>query len=221
MAMKLFGAINKEYKIVAKCVNFGIIYGITASGIVAKLETEQDVKNKPTRKEAAEWIKGWYNQFPVAAAYIERCRNAPVKGQNLISAFGRKRRFGVVSRESIHHLQNEAANFPHQSAAHDITLLSGIQTQDIMREQFDGYYVNEIHDSLLNELPDDLGMIIPAAKLLINTMQRIPVEWGLTGVPFLAEAQVGKAWEHGIKFDPFKFDETLYRGKTYEALEAA
>lgn len=202
--MKLYGEINKEYKIVAKCVNFGIVYGITASGLVNKLEVEPDVINKPTRKEAQGWIDTWAETYPEAWDYINRCRDAPVKGQTLVSFTGRKRRFGVVSRESINGLMNEAANFPHQSGAHDITLMAGIATQQELADKYDCHFVNEVHDALLSELPDDMSIIIPAARLLLNAMQSIPRDWGLTEVPFLAEATIGTAWEAGLKFDPFE-----------------
>ena len=220
--MKLYGSIDKEKKIVAKCVNFGIIYGISASGIVGKLEVEPGITQVPTRAEAQKWIDGWATGYPVAWDYIQRCRMAPPKGQTLISFTGRKRRFGVVSRESLNHLQNEAANFPHQSGAHDITLLAGIQVQDTFAKDYDAYFVNEVHDALLAEIPDDLSIIIPAARLLCSTMQEVPRDWGLTKVPFLAEAQVGPAWENALKFDPFdeKFNDlTAWKGKSYAELQ--
>lgn len=219
--MKLYGSIDKEKKIVAKCVNFGIIYGITAPGIVGKLEVEPGITQVPTKKEAQQWIDTWAETYPEAWAYIMRCRDAPIKGQTLVSFTGRKRRFGVVSRESIHHLQNEAANFPHQSGAHDITLLAGISTQQELAEKYDCFFVNEVHDALLAELPDEMNTIIPAARLLMSTMEAVPKEWGLTEVPFLAEATIGLAWEGGLKFNPFdkQFNDIKkWKGKSHVQL---
>lgn len=223
-SMKLYGAVDKEKKIVAKCINFGIVYGITASGIVSKLEVEPGITQVPTRKEAQSWIDVWAESYPLAWEYIERCRAAPIRGQTLVSFTGRKRRFSIVSRESLHHLQNEAANFPHQSGAHDITLLAGIRVQDEFAKKYDAHFVNEVHDALLSELPDDMATIVRAARLLCSTMEEVPREWGLTEVPFLAEATIGPAWEDGVKFNPFdeKFtDLNPWKGVSYVQLLSA
>lgn len=208
LAEYIFGkGFNKEQKMIAKNINFGIIYGITASGLLEQIESGALLLGSTlriTKKDADDWITSWYKRFEVAGKYIEKCRDAPLKGQTLISKFGRRRRFGVVSRERLNALQNEAANFPHQSGAHDITLLSGIETQPILMQKWNAHIVNEVHDSLVIETPDDMHIIIPATIQVMDTMKDVAHRWGLTQVPFVTEAELGYAWGNGTKFDPYE-----------------
>ena len=217
-ADKVLKAQAKDWKMIAKNINFGIVYGITASGLVGQLESNGSIVSI---QEAQAYIDAWFERFPEAHDYIMRCRQAPIRKQTLISPFGRRRRFGVVGYDNIRDLQNEAANFPEQTTAHDITLLSGIEVAPKLRKEFGAEVVNEVHDALITEVPNRCELIIPAAQLIVSTMQRIPTEWGLTEVPFKAEAEIGMRWGSCKIFDPFKFTPTEIahlKGKPYEAI---
>lgn len=206
VATRIFGeGWGKEQKMIAKNVNFGIVYGISAHGLSEQINVNAHRQGSTmvvTRKEAAEWLTEWGEQFPGAQAFIDECRLAPIKGLTLISAFGRKRRFNVVTREKLRDQQNEAANFPHQSGAHDITMIAGIQLEERLRTEFDALMVNEVHDCLVIDLPDVMDIIVPVANLLKATMLQIPKDWGMHAVPFEAEAEIGYRWGNLIEFDP-------------------
>lgn len=214
VAEYLFGkGFNKEQKMIAKNINFGIVYGISASGLQDQVEIgamELGSSVHVTRQEAQEWIDGWMTRFPEAAAFIEKCRFAPLRGQTIVSAFGYKRRFGVVGRDNLHNLQNEAANFPHQSGAHSITLLAGTELAPELNLDWDTWVVNEVHDALVNEIPDRMDYIVPIAIKMMETMARIPRDWGLTQVPFKAEAEIGYAWGNGKAFNPYQYLDNLH-----------
>lgn len=222
VAEYLFGkGFNKEQKMIAKNINFGIIYGISAYGLYDQIEIGaarlgSDIHVTP--KQCHQWIKGWFARFPEAHKFLERCKMAPVNGVALISAFGRRRRFNIVSREKLRDMQNEAMNFPEQSAAHDITLLAGIEVQKYIREQYDCMIVNEVHDCLLNDLPDDMSIIVPCAKHIMNAMESIPARWGLTEIPFLAEAEIGDCWGSGITIphELFKINPKELKGVSHD-----
>lgn len=175
-----------DNKMAAKAVNFGIVYGRTAPSLAEEF-------NIPMR-EAEEYIRIWMGRFPVAAKFIEFCRQAPSQQRTLITAFGRKKRWGAISFDNQRNSENEAANFPHQSTAHDITLNSGIECQPIIRQVWGAEYVNEIHDDLMSEMTNDPSMYGPMIAYQQAVMQRTPRDWGLTLVPFIAEAKVGTRW---------------------------
>ena len=70
----------------------------------------------------------------------------------LVNPFGRKRRFPIITEENHHKCLNEAYNFPIQSTASDINLLS-------MRKVFDDSWgtvfpLFPIHDSIEFEVPE-------------------------------------------------------------------
>lgn len=169
----------------AKAVNFGIVYGRTAPSLAEEFGIPVE--------EAQRWINKWRDRSRVAWDFIERCRGAPQRGQNLITLFGRKKRHWLVTKENLISLQNEAANFPHQSIAHDICLLGGAKAAPIL-EPFDVHPVNEVHDEVMFECPDVPELISYAKHVIIKCMESIAPEWGLTTVPFVAEADVGRRW---------------------------
>lgn len=175
-----------EQKMRAKAVNFGIVYGREAPSLAEEF--------KIPVQEAQGWITAWFKRFPQAHEFIQKCREAPLNGQTIATCFGYKKRFGIVTRETLKSLQNEAANMPHQSIASTICLHGGMASRVQLREQYDTKSVNPVHDSLLHECPDDPHVAIAVAELVEKTMEAVPKEWGFTKVPFLAESKVGYRW---------------------------
>lgn len=176
-----------------KALNFGIVYGRTAPSIAQEFETSSD--------EAQVWIDMWANRFPVAWEFITKCRNAPARGQNLVTPFGRRKRVGVVSREQLRDLQNEAANFPHQSIASDITLMSAIKVFARLHN-WGIKIVNLVHDAILIECPDTPGLFEEAVQYVMQEMVKTPVEWGIDRIPFASDAKKGIYWGdlHKVSF---------------------
>lgn len=188
--------IIEEQKMRAKTVNFGIVYGRTAPSIAEEYQIPQ--------KEAQGWIDIWFKKFPDAKKFIDQCRAAPQKQQVLVTPFGRKRRFGVVGRELLEGIMNEAANFPPQSCASDMTMHAGFEMEDYLKEQYDTDIVNLVHDSILCEGPDDDQIAHNIALELCAKMEEIPRKWGFTRIPFVAEAKMGYRWGSLSKYNHHK-----------------
>lgn len=178
--------IVEEQKMRAKNVNFGIVYGITPFGLAEQIED--------TPQEAGRMLAGWAKKFNVAWNFIQLCRNAPINGKNIVTCFGHKKRFEIVTPETIMAIQNEAANFPHQSTASTITLHGGMRIQDTLRKEYDTNIVNTVHDSILMEVPLVKDVIEAVTNLAINELEQVPRDWGLTRIPFKAEAKGGMRW---------------------------
>lgn len=176
----------EEQKMRAKNVNFGIVYGITPFGLSEQIEDSV--------QEAARMLAAWGKKFPDAWKFINMCRNAPVNGKNLVTVFGHKKRFGIVTPETLMAIQNEAANFPHQSTASTITIHGGMRVQDKLKQEYDTDIVNTVHDSVLMEVPFKYEVIEQVSKLVIDVMEQVPIDWGITRIPFKAEAKAGLRW---------------------------
>ena len=183
---KLWLPAKEEY---TKCknVNFGIIYGISAFGLAGEIHD--------TKTVAQQMLDGWAERYPVALEFIEKCRATPTNNQIITTCFGRKKRVGLVSRQNLNFLQNEAANFPHQSIASDITLTAANRTWQQLLE-WDVRIVNLIHDAILMEVP-----ITPrnetrgrAIELVSRELAQVPIDYGITQVPFLSEGEAGHRW---------------------------
>jgi uracil-DNA glycosylase family 4 len=174
-----------EAKMAAKTVNFGIVYGREAHSIAQVFNV--------SHQEAARWIQTWLETYSGAAEYIKKCRNTVVNNQRMVTPFGRMKRVGVATPEKLHALQNEAANFPHQSIAHDITLSAGIECEERIHS-LSGLFWLDLYDALYFEIDDDDAKVKEAIELLQATMTRIPRDIGMTGIPFLGDAKIGYTW---------------------------
>jgi uracil-DNA glycosylase family 4 len=187
---------DDEQKMRAKAVNFGIVYGRTAPSLAQEFNI--------SIQEAQSYIDAWFARYPKAKEFIMSCRKAPQLGQTMITVFGRKKRWGVVSNENMQNVQNEASNYPHQSTASDITLMSAIEVQPVLKEKWDADVVNLIHDAIYFEVANDPAIFNPAIKYVTDVMQRVPRDWGLTRVPFLAEAKTGTSWGSMKSYEGWK-----------------
>jgi len=199
--MEKFSAINDrertldEQNMRAKCVNFGIVYGRTAPSIAEEF--------KMPVTEAQEWINKWFAKYSVAREFILSCRSAPLKGQNLITPFGRKRRFQIVSQERLNDIQNQAANFPEQSIAVDCVTHCGMDVQEMAKYEYDADIVNTVYDSLMFEMPDDVPKALELGARILRRLGEIPKQWGLTLIPFKGDIKLGTRWgAHSKELDP-------------------
>jgi uracil-DNA glycosylase family 4 len=191
--------LGKEQIIRAKAVNFGIVYGRQAPSIAEEYRI--------STREAQQFIDRWANRSPKAWAFMTKCRNAPVLGQNLITVFGRRKRHWLVTRENVGGLQNEASNFPHQSMSHDICLHGGMKAAPLL-SPYNIFPCNEIHDEVMFECPDIPELVAFCKYVIVRCLESIAPEWGLTEIPFIAEADVGRRWNIYRNPKEFAYDYT-------------
>lgn len=175
-----------EAKMRGKAVNFGIVYGREAFSLAVEFNISV--------KEADRWIKKWFETYPGAAAFIEWCRARPMHKKDIITMFGRKKRHGLIAREKLKALQNEAANFPHQSTASDIMLQTLIRCEPTLREKYKGFVWNEVYDAIYYEIDANEDQVAESIKYIQDVITSIPPEYGLTRVPFLGDAKIGYTW---------------------------
>lgn len=179
-------AVYKEAKMRGKAVNFGIVYGREAYSLAKEF-------NIPVA-EAQRWIDKWFDTYSGARDFILWCREAPYKNRTLTTVFGRKKRWGMVSKDNLQGLSNEAANFPHQSTACDIMLHTAIRTYKPLRERWNAWIWNELYDAIYYEIPVSELAIRESVEFVQQTITAIPKERGLLRVPFLGDAKVGFNW---------------------------
>jgi uracil-DNA glycosylase family 4 len=183
-----------EQKMKAKNINFGIPYGISSHGLADQADVSVS--------DAQAWLVRWNKKFPIAREFIDKCRFASIRGQTLVTVFGYKKRFGVVTPETITNIMNESANFPHQSIAALMTAHAGINTVDLLQSR-GVRIISTIHDSLLLELPKIPSLARWAAKLVCHELETVPIKWGLTAIPFVADAKLGSQWGSGMDVEKY------------------
>ena len=186
MSIFLFGeGFTSEQRMRAKAVNFGIPYGREAFSIAEEFTVPP--------QEAQQWIDGWFRRAPGAHKFIMRCRDAAVKGYTIRTCYGRAKRHHFSSYETVDAMQNEAANFPHQSIASDINLDTAIQTLNDV-ESLGAGTVNLVHDSNVIEAPEDPKIQAQLKEIMFEAYPRTARNMGLRRVPFIADMKKGKRW---------------------------
>lgn len=184
---KVFGPnFTKEQRVIVKSFVFGAAYGRGAESIAMDL--------KIPVIEAKKLHTQLFMGMPEAAKYIAQTRSACLS-EPQSTIFGRKRRFGLITRKNLNSCENESINFPIQSTASDITLTAGMEFQKYLDNNGhnDVRIVNIVHDDVLFETPEHKAKEL--AKVLIDIMAEVPTRYFGNTIPWEADPEVcGFGW---------------------------
>lgn len=191
MAEKIFGPnFNKEQRVAAKTINFGIPYGRGPGSMAGKMGM--------TMQEATQTIRDWYKAAPGAKKYVDAMRKAPYQpGEPFTTVFGRQRHY-IITMDNRNHIENEAVNFPISSIASDLTMLSVCDIHDkLLEEGLDARVVNTVHDSIIIECIDNPAALKRVVEIGTSVMAEMPKRYLVNPVlnfPFKADAEIGRSW---------------------------
>jgi uracil-DNA glycosylase family 4 len=221
---------RKEMRTKAKRVNFGIIYGIGPPGLVGTLKKDGV---HMTVDETSELIDNYFSVRPGLKQGIEDYQAEAAITGILTSFTGRKRRLPEVfssHKELASRALRQSINFPIQSGASDMTLMSLVLIHRIMQsEGFKSKIVLTVHDSIVFDCHVD--EVLEIAKIAKDVMQNLPelseevlpgLDWSWLTVPIVADFEVGHSWGSLVGFDPDavmaggKSDEAMYKKKNTE-----
>jgi DNA polymerase-1 len=187
-AMELFGVesekVTPEMRRIAKTVNFGIIYGMTAFGLSETLGIQ--------REEAQVFIDQFFMRHPAIKEFsVSLIKRAEEKGY-AETLFGRKRPIPELkSRQGTTRSLGErlAINSPIQGTASDIIKLAMIKIWKLLKEGgFRTRMLLQIHDELLFEVPEE--ELTELKDRIRKEMERV-VE---LEVPLSVNISTGKNW---------------------------
>jgi len=169
VAAQIFGVpeaeVTSAMRRVAKTVNFGVLYGMSAHGLAARLGMP--------REEAERFIASYFSRYPKVAEYqsrlLEKCRRERYVGTIL----GRRREISGIRAESTYQQRNqperEAINMEIQGSAADLikAAMLGIYRR-LRREKLEARMLLQIHDELVFEVPP--GELHAVAALVAEEM---------------------------------------------------
>jgi DNA polymerase-1 len=180
---------DKEQRVMAKTINFGIAYG-RGPGSIARTF-------KKSMGEAKAIIDKWYRPMPRVKEWIENRRNMARRGEACVTEFGRERHF-VLTNENLNHVQNEYINTPIQSIASDFTMFSLLEIDAFLEQEnlrSVAQIVTTVHDSIILEVKEDKELIKRIADKCTWIMATVPQRYlKECPVPFRADVEVGDAW---------------------------
>ena len=135
---------------IAKMINFGIVYGISAYGLSENLEIP--------REEAQEYIDAYLARFPLVQDFIERTIEQAKRDGYVTSLLGRRRPVSEIrasNRQTRALGERLAVNFVMQGSNADIIKVAMISIHRRLREEGRGArLVLQVHDELLLEVPE-------------------------------------------------------------------
>lgn len=183
-ATRFYGE-NYSYEQYSTCknVNFGVFY-------LQGADTFQEKHGIP-KHLAQPYIDWVWRTFTGVAAWEEDVKRQVKSGTPLVSPFGRKRRFHLLTRENIQAAYREGINFYPQSTASDLTLCAAILlSAEIDRSRAAIGIL--VHDSIVADVEesyvDEYSTIV---EQIMAGIAKNELGWTL---PFKAEVTVGPTW---------------------------
>ncbi|AJZ61371.1 DNA polymerase I [Paraburkholderia fungorum] len=177
--------VSSDQRRVAKVINFGLIYGMSAFGLAANLGI--------TRDAAKLYIDRYFARYPGVARYMDETRLSAKSKGYVETAFGRRLWLPEINGGNGPRRQaaeRAAINAPMQGTAADLIKLSMIAVQNWIEESKVGTrMIMQVHDELILEVPD---------AELSDVRKRLPeLMCGVAAlkVPLVAEVGAGLNWE--------------------------
>ena len=142
--------LTKDERNVAKMVNFGIIYGISAFGLSENLEIP--------REEAQTYIDAYLARFPHVQNFIQRTIEQAARDGYVTTLLGRRRPVPEIrasNRQTRALGERLAVNSVMQGTAADVIKVAMIRIHQRLREEGrSARLVLQVHDELLLEVPE-------------------------------------------------------------------
>src|SRR4249919_1149755 len=142
--------LTKDERNIAKMVNFGIIYGISAFGLSENLEIP--------REEAQQYIDTYLARFPHVQDFIQRTIEQAARDGYVTTLFGRRRPVPEIrasNRQTRSLGERLAVNSVMQGTAADVIKKAMVNIHRRLREEGRAArLVLQVHDELLLEVPE-------------------------------------------------------------------
>jgi DNA polymerase-1 len=134
---------------VAKSINFGIVYGMSAFGLSNQLRI--------SRKEAQTFIDRYFEHFRGVKKYMEEMVIQARADGFVTTLLGRRRNLPEINSSNKtrrEFAERTAINSPIQGTAADIIKLATIKSHDVLHDQkMAAKLLLQIHDELVFEVP--------------------------------------------------------------------
>ena len=176
--------VTSEMRKIAKTVNFGIIYGQSAFGLSKHLQIPY--------KEAAFFIKKYFERYPEVTSYLEECKAQVRKLGYSETLTGRVRPIPEIHNKnpSIRNAAERlAVNTPLQGTAADLIKMAMIEIdREIRKKNLQGKMILQVHDELIFEIPEN--EVESFKEIVKKNMEQVLK----LGVPLEVDIAVGKNW---------------------------
>jgi DNA polymerase-1 len=178
------GEVRPEQRRIAKVINFGVMYGMSAFRLAKELGI--------SRTEAASFIDAYFKTYAGIRQYIDSLIKKTEETGYASTILGRRRYIlAINSRNKTEKSAAErvAVNTPIQGSAADIVKIAMIKLDQALRKrQSPAKLLLQVHDELILECPQEDA---PAAAKLVREVMENAVT---LKAPLRVSVETGKRW---------------------------
>ena len=177
--------VTPEQRRMAKMINFGLIYGMSAFGLAANLNI--------SRTAAQQYMDAYFTQYPSVLQYMEQTKQFAREHGYVQTHFGRRLYLSDINSKNQGKRQGAeraAINAPMQGTSADLIKLAMVDVQKaLIAEKLASCLIMQVHDELVFEVPQNE---VERMRVLVPACMAGVVAWD---VPLLVEVGVGQNWE--------------------------
>ena len=167
--------VQPEMRRVAKMMNFGVIYGLSAHGL--------SQRSGMARRDAQAFIDAYFGRFERVAQWIEETKATTHERGFAETLLGRRRYLPEINSRNFQRrnaAERMAVNMPVQGTAADVMKRAMIDLDEALRmHELRSRMLLQVHDELIFEVPDEeverlaslLYEIMPASLNLVVPLQ--------------------------------------------------
>lgn len=182
--------VSEERRRIAKTINFGLIYGMSAVGLAESLTAI--TKTHHSKEDAEKMMSEYFNQFKGVKACLENLIDYADHHGYSKTLFGRIRPIPELASNDIRIREKGkrlAMNSPVQGSAADIIKMAMVNCDKAISEKgFQSKIILQIHDELLFEVPEDEVDVME--KLIRHEMENVV----RLSIPLIIELAKGNNW---------------------------
>ena len=179
-----FDSVTDQMRHIAKAVNFGIVYGISAFSLA------EDIK--VSVREAEGFINGYFARYPKVKQYMDGAVARAKEAGYAETIFKRRRNIPELTHQNFNTRafgERAAMNMPVQGSAADIIKIAMIKVSArLKKEGLKSRLILQVHDELLIEAK--LGEEEMVKEILKDEMENAVS----LSVPLAIDINVGKSW---------------------------
>ena len=188
-AAEVFGLpldkVSSDERRIAKVINFGLIYGMSAFGLAQNLGIE--------RATAQAYIDSYFSRYQGVKRYMDETRDKARSLGYVETVFGRRLQLPEINSSNPARRQGaerQAINAPMQGTAADLIKLAMIAVQGWLdRKKLKTLLIMQVHDELVLEVPG--GELEEVRKQVRELMQNV----AKLNVPLTVDVGVGDNWD--------------------------
>ncbi|MBQ0004122.1 MAG: DNA polymerase I [Treponema sp.] len=178
--------VTPEMRRLAKTINFGVIYGMSAF----RLSNELGI----SRTQAQEFIADYFTEYSAIQKFITDTIMSAHEKRRVSTIFGRTRfiqKINDTNKNEVAAAERIAVNTPIQGSAADIVKMAMLKVTDALKKEPTGAkLLLQVHDELIFECPDDKETIDRTISIIRDSMENA----FKLSIPLRVSIEYGKNW---------------------------